>query len=87
MSYPPFLDWYHFFTQVCIFKHKDPAKKIRQKFEKEHKTLLKYIEEPVLLYKCYLLDIISFYLQRDKGNFGKDVANNLCIWTELLEIL
>ena len=38
-------------------------------------------------YIYYLLDIIALYLNREKGNFNKDVAKNITIWVSLLEKL
>jgi len=86
-TYPPYLDWFHFFTQVALFKHKANATEIFEMFKKKSKDLISFFDDPVLMYKCYLLDIISFYLHREKDNLTGDVKKNMIIWVELLTLL
>lgn len=80
-SYPPFLDRYHYFTQTSIFE--------RHWSEKE---ILKYIESAdgkwidKNTYCMYLLDIISRYTLREKGNIGKDLECCFRIWLKLLSV-
>lgn len=78
-SYPPFLDRYHYFTQTAIFEH-----------HWSEKEILKYIESAdgkwinKNTYCMYLLDIISRYTLREKGNIGKDLEYCFRIWLKLL---
>jgi hypothetical protein len=87
MSYPPYLDWFHFFTQVALFKHKANAQDIATMFDKERNKLNYFLYAPPFMYKCYLLDIISFYIHREKGNLEGDVERNMVVWIELLGLL
>lgn len=87
MTYPPYLDWFHFFTQVAIFKYKANAQGISTMFRKERDKLGNLFYAPDFMYKCYLIDIISFYTHREKGDFTGDVKRNMTIWTELLALL
>ncbi|NBB22836.1 hypothetical protein GVN20_26000 [Runella sp. CRIBMP] len=87
LTYPPFLDWYHFFTQVQIFKNKSSSTQIINGFNKNIEYLNKYIPDPKFLYTCYLLDVISFYIDRDKSAMSNDVKKNINIWIELLNML
>lgn len=94
-SYPPLIDIFHYFTQTCIFKKGLDTNNIYHEFEKHFINDIR--SELYKLFKCsvnakqsyiyYLLDIIALYLNRDKGNFNRDVERNLKIWVALLEKL
>lgn len=84
LSYPPYLDWFHFFTQSSIFEKHWDANKIYEEFIAKKDILKRHIDYPAFSYKCYLLDIISRFVGRDKGEYNKDVAKCLTIWTNLL---
>ena len=71
MLYPPMLDKYHYFTQTAIFeKHWDA------------KEIIKYISSPEAQwvdkesYILYLLDIISRFTIREKGNIDEHMMYN-----------
>jgi thiamine kinase-like enzyme len=84
---PPYLDAFHFFTQTHIYvKHSD-SEKIYRSFIIEKRIFEKHITDPVFVYKNYLLFIISFYVERDKGEFSSEISRNISIWTKLLEFL
>lgn len=84
MSYPPFLDYFHYYTQTCIFEKQWNAEKIYKEYCKQKTALEKNINKPDFNYLSYLVDIVSFYLERDKDSLNKDVANNLSIWISLI---
>ena len=86
-TYPPLLDWFHYFTQVAIFKHNWESPKIYKQFQNNKKVTKKYFSNPEFSYMCYLLDIVSFYIERDKGEFSKDVEHNLKTWIKLISFL
>lgn len=83
-TYPPYLDAYHFFTQTCIFEKKLNAAAIYKMYLSKRETFSNYIENPDLMYECYLLEIISFYSKRENGVFENDVERNMSIWLKLL---
>jgi hypothetical protein len=84
MSYPPFLDWFHFFTQTCIFEKGLNADKIFEAYQFKKNNISKYFNDPDFYYVCYLLDVVSLYVNRDKGSYSKDVERNLSIWIKLI---
>ena len=76
------LDKYHYFTQTAIFeKHWDA------------KEIIKYISSPEAQwvdkesYILYLLDIISRFTIREKGNIDENMEESFIIWFEILEYL
>ncbi|MDR2919740.1 MAG: phosphotransferase [Tannerella sp.] len=66
-AYPPFLDFFHFFTQCAFYEWRWDAMKTIRKFNSKQSVIKKYISLPDLWYKAYLLAIIGFYIDRDKG--------------------
>lgn len=83
MTYPPYLDYFHFFTQTAIFeKHWDEVA-IFKAYRQLSPDL--YINDQQ--YRCYLLDVISRFLSRETGAIQGDVARCIAIWIRLLSFL
>ncbi len=81
MSYPPYLDWFHFFTQTAIFERHLTAEAIISEF-------LSYeIDNREILYRAYLLDVISRYIDREGGDIGKLSAQQIAFWIDILEMI
>ena len=78
-TYPPFLDKYHYFTQTAIFERHWSEKEILEYVKSEDG---KWIDKHT--YCLYLLDILSRFTLREKGNIGKDLDNCFKIWIKLL---
>lgn len=82
MSYPPFLDRYHFFTQTAIFEKHWDADRLWKCFR--NGAVDRWDKETYVL---YLLDIISRFAVREKGNINGDVAASFTIWLKFLNYL
>ena len=87
LSYPQYLDYFHFITQISIFEKGYDANKIFKSFLRNKKYLSNYFDHLHYAYTSYLLDIISLYLERDKGVYTSDTTKCLNIWFELLKLL
>lgn len=87
MTYPPMLDWFHFFTQTSIFEKGWDDDQIFNHFNSNKNKIKKHIDHPEFFYLCYLLDIVTLYITRDKGGYSKDVKHNLSIWINLISRL
>lgn len=88
-TYPKYLDIFHFFTQTLVFGKNKNANQIMLLFEREFVST-KYeglLENPYMSYLQYLISVIAFYVQRDKGAFRQECINNLRIWQELIQII
>jgi hypothetical protein len=86
-TFPPFLDAFHFFTQVCIFEQHKNAEEIMTTYRSNRNIFAKYFDNPDFSYQCYLLGIISFYLDRDKRQVSGSIKKSLDIWIHLIKIL
>ena len=85
LSCPPFMDAFHFFTQTAIFEKKMSTNEILNKYENVKYEFKPYIDNPDLVYQCYLLAVIAQYTQRDKGIFDENVKNMIQTWIQLLK--
>lgn len=86
-TYPPYLDYFHFFTQTAIFEKHLDAEGIWKLFQENKEQARQFFEHPDLAYICYLTNIIAHYVKREKGVFTGDVKKNMKLWIELLKYL
>jgi hypothetical protein len=84
LTYPPYLDWFHFFTQCCIFEKHLNASEIYNVYLIHKQEIANYLINPDFSYLCYLLSVLSLYLEREKGFYHNDVKNSLSIWLQLI---
>ena len=45
MTYPPYLDWFHFFTQTSIFEQGMDAEKIFEAYKRSKSSISKYFDD------------------------------------------
>jgi hypothetical protein len=83
-TFPPFLDRYHFYTQVCIHEKKWNAEEIFYNYLNKNDVIFKNTKNSIL-FMSYLLSIISLYLDREKLNFYN--FKEASIWIELLNLI
>lgn len=86
-TYPPFLDWFHFFTQTAICVNKMNADEIVKQFAKSNVQIKRYCGDVNFLYSVYILDIISKYLKREKGELSIETESLMDIWLRILFLL
>lgn len=85
-TFPPFIDFFHFFTQNCILsKGITDSKKIYSLYLKEKHRISCLIPNPDISFRYYLVAIIIFYFIEHKGFSDKDKSCQC--WLNLLEIL
>lgn len=87
LTYPPFTDAFHFFTQTAIFERKWDAERIFKEYRKLKSYFQSHVENPDLIYQCYLLSIISQYTIRDKGNFEENIKRLIKVWILVLSYI
>ncbi len=80
-TYPPNLDKCHFFTQTAIFEKHWNSEKIIEYIESNVEKL--YFDKKI--YFLYLLDMITRFTVREKGNITEDVLDSFKIWYNLLK--
>lgn len=82
MTYPPMLDRYHFFTQTAIFEKHWQAGDFIAYLQSSDAG---WVDRKT--YVLYLLDIISRFTGREKGQVTGDVARSMMVWNDLLVYL
>jgi len=84
--YPPFLDYFHYFTQSALNKHKS-TEWIVTFFKKKVKDKIKYNMGTTDLYEMYLLDIIQQYMKYDiiGGEANPNLEKKIALWINILK--
>lgn len=77
LSYPPFLDRYHFFIQSAIHVTRKSAEELIRQLSR-----YEWFDQSEL--RLYILDIISRFVGREKGAYPKHLDQSMTIWTQLL---
>ena len=83
-SYPPLADYFHFFTQSQIYDNYARGEQITANYRRIKKERLTDVTDSDFLYRCYLLAIMEFYLNRDHGYLTERLKDIFGIWTYLL---
>lgn len=83
-TYPLYADFFHFFTQTQIYNNCTNVEQIVSAFHKIKLTTLDDDLNPIFLYKCYILEIMEFYLNRDKGMLNDRIEQIFGIWIKIL---
>lgn len=87
MSLPPYLDWFHYFTQTAIFEKHMGAREIYESFLSQRMELRSYFENPNFAYICYLLSIMSLYIGRESGEIDGELTQKIELWVRLIDFL
>jgi len=88
-TFPKNLDAFHFFTQTMIYQKQKSGQEIIKEFEKRttFSTFKKMFCNPYVSYLQYLVAIMAFYVERDKGSFDETNIRNFKVWNDLLKII
>lgn len=87
LTYPPRLDYFHFMIQTSIFEEHLTAEKIAKRFEDEFKILDIIYSDSRFAFKCYLIAIISIYINREKETISNGTRERISFWIKLLKHL
>ena len=87
LSYPKYLDLFHFYTQTMYFEHRKNSKYIYTNYKHTlRNTLFSFIEDTDFYYLAYLLASICLYTERDGVNSLR--TNKLVkTWVDITEYL
>ena len=83
-TYPLYADFFHYFTQDQIYDKYADAKQIVDEYYQLKQTILCDVPNCDFLYMCYILGIMEFYLNRDRGFLNNRMESIFCIWNEIL---
>lgn len=84
MTYPPRLDYFHFMIQTAVFEERLSAEEIAHRYASLRSELTGTWKNPDQALQCYLLAIMSIYLQREQGELGGDTIRCMDLWLALL---
>lgn len=87
-TYPPYLDYWHFYTQTALFEQGRSAADVYQHYAvKAATTGLFSPQQMAASYVAYLLAVIAHYTQREQGHFEGDLVRSMALWLALLRKL
>ena len=83
----PYLDYFHFFTQSCIYNKYMETDSIFEEYLNNRDLILAKIGDADFYYTCYLLNVMAFYLERDKGFLNERIESCFKIWVKLIKLI
>lgn len=86
-TYPPGLDYFHFMIQTSIFEEHITTEEIAKRFEDKFKILDTIYSDSRFALKCYLIAIISIYINREKETISNGTCERISFWIKLLKFL
>ncbi len=84
-TYPVFMDYFHFYTQLFMYEIKS-GKSIYEMVRKEYIHLDGIVNKPDLIYCAYLIEVINTY----SGGFIKSIEKtneNIAIWVDIISTI
>lgn len=87
LSYIPYLDIMHHFTQTGIFEKGWDADIAYSSFLKEEETLATFYADARVAYVAYLLDQLAKYLYRESTSISNTTKKLVDIWVPLIDKL
>jgi hypothetical protein len=88
-TYPPYLDYFHFFTQTAIFEKHLSADGIAKLYLKQKNDIHELLsnESRDFAYLCYLLAVMAHYVQREKNGYNQSMMHCFRVWIRLITLL
>ena len=81
------MDYFHFFTQACIYDEYMESDGIFEEYLKNREWIQSKTGNTDFYYTCYLLNIMAFYLERDKGFLNERIESCFKIWIKLIRLI
>lgn len=85
-SMPEYVDVFHYLSQTTLLGKRYTAQCAMREYEHQLDLLKEYVVDPKSTFICYLVWIISFYIQRADQNIDR-IREALNVWVEMLEYL
>lgn len=83
----PYMDYFHFFTQACIYNEYMESDGIFEEYLKNRELIQFKIGNADFYYTCYLLNVMAFYLERDKGFLNERIEFCFKTWIKLIRLI
>lgn len=85
MTYPPYIDCFHFFVQGLYFEKHYSVDNIISEFENNKKTFEVWFDNSYLGFACYLLAVIFLFTKRENGCISDEIKPVFEMRISLLE--
>ena len=82
---PAYMDVFHYLSQTSLLGKRYTSQCVMRDYERNLDLIKEYVAEPKNTFICYLVWIISFYIQRT--NKVDSIREKLDVWVEMLEYL
>ena len=82
---PAYIDVFHYLSQTTLLANRYTAQCAMREYERQLDLISEYVDNPKLTFICYLVWIISFYLERT--NDIEIIREKIDVWVEMLEYL
>lgn len=85
LTYPACLDFFHFLVQTAVFEDHLTSEKVVHRYQQVRDGLKNRWDDPDFAFLCYLLAVMSIYVQREQGHMGDELKDRIRFWTFVLE--
>lgn len=85
-SMPAYVDVFHYLSQTTLLGKRFTAQCVMREYEHSLEMISEYVDNPRTTFICYLVWIISFYIDRSENNIDS-IREKLDVWVEMLEYL
>lgn len=83
----PYMDYFHLFTQACIYDEYMESDGIFEEYLKNSEWIQSKTGNADFYYTCYLLNVMAFYLERDKGFLNERIESCFKTWIKLIRLI
>lgn len=87
MSYPSYIDCFHFMVQGLIYEKHSSVDEIIRFFDNVKDSIKSWFEKVDFSFICYLLAVTFLFSKREQGKISGDVERDTVFRIELLKIL
>lgn len=87
MTYPPRLDEFHYRVQTAVFEKHLAATDLMARYRQEREELKNRWVHPDFFFRCYLLAVVSLYVDREEGELCEETRERVAFWVKLLQLI
>lgn len=87
LTYPPRLDFFHFWLQTSIFEKHLSVEQVVADYRYIRQQYANDFSDIYFSLKCYLLVVIALYVEREKGVLNLGTQQRIEFWSSLLKQL
>lgn len=85
-SMPAYMDVFHYLSQATLLGNRYTSQCVMREYEHKLELISEYVDNPRTTFVCYLVWVISFYIERSEKKIDS-IREKLDVWVEMLEYL